>query len=388
MNLDKQNRRSIMILISFTVLLYLGVSNIGMLPKYLTSFLKFLTPITISLVVALIMNAIMGKIEERIFGKPWKKYNNFRVKAARPISILITLVLALGTIMGVMFIVIPELISTISNLANQIPQFFMNIEKLVNDWSRQAPEIENFMTKYNLDLANIGQRVFSWVQTFGTTLLNNTVNFSVNVISAIFNFVLGFILAIYILAQKEKLGRQMRSLLYSTIKESRADRIIEVSRLSLSTFTSFMTGQMLECVILGVLFFIAMNIFGFPYALLISVLIMVTAMVPMIGSFIAAIVGFLLILTTDPIQAIWFVVLFLIIQQIEGNLIYPRVVGKSVGLSPIWILVSITVGGSLAGVMGMLLSIPVVSVAYTLMSDFISRRLDQKRIPYFKTNGV
>lgn len=388
MNLDKQNRRSIMILISFTVLLYLGVSNIGMLPKYLTSFLKFLTPITISLVVALIMNAIMGKIEERIFGKPWKKYNNFRVKAARPISILITLVLALGTIMGVMFIVIPELISTISNLANQIPQFFMNIEKLVNDWSRQAPEIENFMTKYNLDLANIGQRVFSWVQTFGTTLLNNTVNFSVNVISAIFNFVLGFILAIYILAQKEKLGRQMRSLLYSTIKESRADRIIEVSRLSLSTFSSFMTGQMLECVILGVLFFIAMNIFGFPYALLISVLIMVTAMVPMIGSFIAAIVGFLLILTTDPIQAIWFVVLFLIIQQIEGNLIYPRVVGKSVGLSPIWILVSITVGGSLAGVMGMLLSIPVVSVAYTLMSDFISRRLDQKRIPYFKTNGV
>ncbi len=388
MNLDKQNRRSIMILISFTVLLYLGVSNIGMLPKYLTSFLKFLTPITISLVVALIMNAIMGKIEERIFGKPWKKYNNFRVKAARPISILITLVLALGTIMGVMFIVIPELISTISNLANQIPQFFMNIEKLVNDWSRQAPEIEDFMTKYNLDLANIGQRVFSWVQTFGTTLLNNTVNFSVNVISAIFNFVLGFILAIYILAQKEKLGRQMRSLLYSTIKESRADRIIEVSRLSLSTFSSFMTGQMLECVILGVLFFIAMNIFGFPYALLISVLIMVTAMVPMIGSFIAAIVGFLLILTTDPIQAIWFVVLFLIIQQIEGNLIYPRVVGKSVGLSPIWILVSITVGGSLAGVMGMLLSIPVVSVAYTLMSDFISRRLDQKRIPYFKTNGV
>lgn len=388
MNLDKQNRRSIMILISFTVLLYLGVSNIGMLPKYLTSFLKFLTPITISLVVALIMNAIMGKIEEKIFGKPWKKYNNFRVKAARPISILITLVLALGTIMGVMFIVIPELISTISNLANQIPQFFMNIEKLVNDWSRQAPEIEDFMTKYNLDLANIGQRVFSWVQTFGTTLLNNTVNFSVNVISAIFNFVLGFILAIYILAQKEKLGRQMRSLLYSTIKESRADRIIEVSRLSLSTFSSFMTGQMLECVILGVLFFIAMNIFGFPYALLISVLIMVTAMVPMIGSFIAAIVGFLLILTTDPIQAIWFVVLFLIIQQIEGNLIYPRVVGKSVGLSPIWILVSITVGGSLAGVMGMLLSIPVVSVAYTLMSDFISRRLDQKRIPYFKTNGV
>ncbi len=386
MNLDKHNTRSIMILISFTVLLYLGVSNIGMLPKYLSSFLKFMTPFVIALVVALFLNAVMVKFEDRFFAKPWKKYNSFRVKAARPISILVTILLAFGVIFGVMFIVIPELINTIGNLANQLPQFFLNFEQRINEWSKNIPEVKDLTTRFDVDFNNIAKSAVTWIQSLGSSLLDNTVKFSVGVISAVVDFVLGFILAVYVLAQKEKLGRQTRALLYSTFKESRVDRFMEIARLAHSTFSSFLTGQMLECVILGIIFFIAMNIFGFPYALLISVLIMVTAMVPMVGSFIAAIVGFLLILTTNPIQAIWFVVMFLIIQQIEGNLIYPRVVGKSVGLSPIWILVSITIGSSVGGVMGMLLSIPLASVLYTLLSNLISSRLDKKRIPYFKVD--
>lgn len=386
MNLDKQNRRSIMLLISFTILLYLGVSNIGMLPKYFSSFLAFLTPIIIALVVALILDAIMSKLENRFFGSPWKKHNRFRVKAARPVSILMTLILAFGLVLGVMFIVIPELVRTISSLVNQIPKFFMNIEKLISDWSVQVPELQDLVNRYDLNLTNLAQRLIVWLQSVGSSLLNNTVTFSMNVISAVFNFILGFILAVYILAQKEKLGRQSRSLLYSLFKEARVDRALEILHLANTTFSSFLTGQMLECVILGLMCLIAMSIFGFPYALMISVLIMVTAMVPMVGSFVAGFVGFLLILTSNPIQAVWFVLMFLVIQQIEGNLIYPHVVGKSVGLSPIWILVSITIGGSLAGVMGMVLSIPVVSVVYSLMSDFINKRLVNKRIPFYKTD--
>lgn len=386
MNLDKQNRRSIMILISFTILLYLGVSNIGMLPKYFSSLLDFLTPIIIALVVALILNAIMSKLESRFFGSPWKKHNRFRVKAARPLSILMTLVLAFGLVLGVMFIVIPELVKTISSLVNQIPQFFMNIEKLISEWSMEIPELQDLINRYNLNLTTVGQRIIVWLQSVGSSLLNNTVTFSMNVISAVFNFLLGFILAIYMLAQKEKLGRQGRSLLYSLFKEAKVDRVLEILHLANNTFSSFLTGQMLECVILGLMCLVAMSIFGFPYALMISVLIMVTAMVPMVGSFVAGFVGFLLILTSNPIQAVWFVVMFLVIQQIEGNLIYPHVVGKSVGLSPIWILISITIGGSLAGVMGMVLSIPVASVLYSLTSDFINKRLITKRIPFYKTN--
>lgn len=386
MNLDKKNLKSLMILISFTVLLYLGISNIGMLPKYFKGLLNFLTPIIIALILSVILNAIMSKLEFLFFGKPWRKYNRFRVKAARPLSILITFSLALGLILGVMFIVIPELITTITTLANRIPTFFVNTEIFINNLSKQIPELQGIINRFDLNLTSIGQSVFTWVQKFGSSLISDTFSFSVGIISALFDFVLGFILSVYILAQKEKLGRQIKSMLYAVMKEERVDRIIEVAKLANSTFSSFLTGQMLECLILGLIFLVAMNIFGFPYALLISVLIMVTAMIPIVGSFVASAVGFLLILTTSPIQAIWFVVMFLIIQQIEGNLIYPHVVGKSVGLSPMWILVAITVGGSLAGVIGMVVSIPVVSVLYTLTSDFIDNRLKKRRIPYFKTD--
>lgn len=386
MEFNKKTTRSIMLLISFTVLLYLGVSNIGLIPQYISALLDLLKPIIIALFLAFALNAILRRVEGRLFGRPWKRFNRFRVKAARPLSILLTLLLALGVIAGVLFLIIPELVSTISLFAARIPSFFAGLELSIRDLSKEIPQLEDMLSRFNINFSNLGNTAFTWVQSLGNSLLEKTVNFSLSLVSYVTNTVLGLILAIYILAQKEKLGRQTRSLLYAIFKEAHVDRFLELAALANNTFSSFITGQLLEALILGCIFLLLMNFFAFPYALLISVLIMVCAMIPMVGAFIACAVGFLLILTNSTSQALWFVLFFVIVQQLEGNLIYPRVVGKSVGLSPIWVLSAITIGGALWGILGMLVSIPLVSVAYTLVAALVKSRLDERRIPHYKTD--
>ena len=204
---------------------------------------------------------------------------------------------------------------------------------------------------------------------------------AMSILGGLLTAVLAAVFSVYILLQKEKLGAQCKKLLYAFLPQERAGQALSIAALSSRTFASFLSGQCLEAVILGCLFFIAMSVLRFPYALMISVLVGFTALIPLFGAFIGCAVGAFMILIIDPMRALWFVILFLVLQQIEGNLIYPKVVGGSVGLPSIWVLVAVTIGGSTMGIAGMLLFIPLCSVLYALLRRTVYERLQKKEVP-------
>ena len=237
------------------------------------------------------------------------------------------------------------------------------------------------MNQLDIDWRSLSQKAIQLVQSWGGSLLSSGGGLIGGVVSGVSTFLIGLIFSLYILLQKEKLARQGRQVLYGLLPERRADRTLEVLRLANRTFSSFLSGQCTEAVILGTMFVVAMTLFRLPYALLVGVLIALTALIPIVGAFIGCGVGALLIAVADPWKALVFVVLFLVLQQVEGNLIYPHVVGSSVGLPSIWVLAAVTLGGKLLGVGGMLLFIPLCSVLYALFRDYVKGRLRDKEVP-------
>ena len=212
------------------------------------------------------------------------------------------------------------------------------------------------------------------------SVLGGTMEAAKSIISGVSTFFIAFVFACYVLFQKERLSVQVRKLMYAFVPEDWTDILIALGSVTHKTFSSFLTGQCVEAVILGCMFFIVLSIFNFPYAMLISVLIAFTALIPVFGAFIGCGVGTVLILLVNPMKGLLFVVVFLVLQQIEGNFIYPHVVGNSVGLPSMWVLAAVSVGGSLMGVVGMLIFIPIVSVVYTLLRGIVNRRLKEKKI--------
>ena len=219
-----------------------------------------------------------------------------------------------------------------------------------------------------------------WVSNGAGNIVESGVTAAVNIVSGCATFFIAFVFACYILLQKEKLGVQAKKVLFAFVQKGRAEAAIEVCSLTYRTFSNFLTGQCMEAVILGTMFVIAMSIFKMPYAWLIGILIAFTALIPIFGAFIGCAVGTFLIFMIHPIQALWFIVLFLVLQQIEGNLIYPHVVGNSVGLPSIWVLAAVSIGGSLMGVVGMLIFIPIVSVLYALFREIVYLKLKKNNI--------
>ena len=218
----------------------------------------------------------------------------------------------------------------------------------------------------------------AFFQNGAGNVLNSTMSAIGSIVSGVATFVIAFVFACYVLLQKEKLSVQVRKVMYAFLPEKKVEWCLEVCSLAAKSFSSFLTGQCVEALILGMMFFIAMSIFSMPYALLVGVLIAFTALIPIFGAFIGCIVGAFLILMVAPVKALIFVIMFLVLQQIEGNLIYPKVVGSSVGLPSIWVLAAVTIGGSLMGVVGMLIFIPITSVVYTLFRASVYKKLKSK----------
>ncbi|GAA6396383.1 AI-2E family transporter [Solibaculum mannosilyticum] len=368
-----KNTKKVMLLIAFGVVLFVGLQNFSLVLSFVGWILNLIWPFLLGFCVAFILNVPMSFLESKIFRGPGKP-KGLKQRLRRPVSLLLTLLLVAGVIFIVMFLIVPELGRTFQSLVNAIPPFLENLQKWSNDMFQQYPDVINWLQNIELDWQSIVQML----QNSAGDVLSSTVTVASSVVGGIVNFFLGIIFAFYVLVQKEKLGRQGRKLLYACLPERKAEKVLSVCSLSYKTFASFLSGQCLEAVILGMLFFISMSIFQFPYALIISVLIAFMALIPIFGAIIGCVIGAFLILMIDPIRAIWFVVLFLVIQQIEGNLIYPHVVGNSVGLPSMWVLVAVTLGGSLMGFAGMLICIPLCSVVYTLASRAINKRLSKK----------
>ena len=361
-------------LLVFAALLCLVVIHIEEATGVVFTVIDILKPFIIGGVMAFILNIPMRFIENKCFGKSQKKYMN---NLKRPVSILLTLLAVVLVLTFVVLIVVPQLRETFKELGNRIPAFVNRVLAVAEKTFAENPqllaklqELENIEINWSSILSTVGRFLKNGV---GNVVVS-TVSVAGSIIGGVANVFIAFVFALYLLSGKEKLVNQADRTLKAFLLQKTYEKTKKVLAILNHNFNSFITGQCLEAVILGMMFIIVMGIFGFPYALLVGVLIMVTSLIPIVGAFIGCGVGMFLIMIDNPVKALWFLVLFLILQQIEGNLIYPRVVGNSVGLPSIWVLVAVSVGGSLMGVVGMLIFIPLVSTFYALLKEAVNAR--------------
>ncbi len=341
------------------ILFYLALHNITSVIAVVGDFLWMFLPFYIGGAIAFILNVPMSFIERKIFGKTKLKQGPKRF-----LSFFATLVGLCLAVYIVNELVLPKLEEPIDNLV--YVQFPKSVQ-LVQEWLLIAEEYLPLLPLDRLNWDSLVQDGISLVQGAASGMLTHTVGIVGNIISGVTTAFIGIVFAIYILFQKERLARNFKKLFYSILPVKVVDRTLEILRLANDTFANFLSGQCMEALILGTMFFITMAIFRLPYALLMGVIISVTALIPIFGAFIGLGIGAFLIVLQNPWQALGFIILFLILQQIEGNLIYPYVVGNTVGLPAIWVLVAVSLGGTMLGILGMILYIPLFSVAYALI---------------------
>lgn len=367
------NIKDIKKLIILAIVLIFGFIYISEIWSFIKFVIKIFMPFIIGLAIAFVLNVLMNSIETKWFGK-WK----VSTKVKRPISLLISIAIVLGFIVFLLFLIIPNLQNTISLFADSIPVYSRNLQELLNNWGINVDIINDI--KEVLD--SLGTTLAEYIKNNSNQVIDVTLGIASNVVTGFVNVTIGFVFAIYFLAQKEKITSQFNKVMDAYLPKKRVNKIKEIANLSNKVFSSFVSGQCIEAIIIGILCFIGMILLRLPYASTISVLVGFTALIPVFGAFIGTIFGAFLIFMISPLQAIIFVMFIIILQQLEGNLIYPKVVGKSVGLPGIWVLVAVTVGASINGVLGMLLSVPICSIIYSILATNVKDRLEGKN----KTN--
>jgi len=376
MDLNKKNMKNIMLLIVFAVLFYVGVQRIESVAAGFSFVVSIVFPFLLGAAMAFILNVPMSFMEKRLFSKTKGKAK----KLKRPICLVLAILFVVAILWIVLLVVIPEVASTVASLSVNIEAALIKLQRWAMDIFEDNKQIEVWIASLQFDWDGIIHTAFGFLKNGAGNVLNSTMTVAKTVINSVMNFCVAFVFACYILLQKEKLAVQIRKILYAFFSKKVVTRVLDIASLSYKTFANFVTGQCCEAVILGTMFFISMSILRFPYALLVGVLIAFTALIPIFGAFIGCFLGTFLILVADPMKAIAFVILFLVLQQVEGNLIYPHVVGGSVGLPSIWVLVAVTVGGSLMGIVGMLVFIPICSVLYALFREMVYKRLKERGI--------
>ena len=337
-----------------------------------------LSPFVMGAAVAFVFNVPMRGVEKQLsdIRKPGLR---------RGLALVITIGLIVLVLAGVVGLLIPQIQKTVDTLSVRFPPFLKRAGESAMQFLEKHPELQDWVAEHpeltNVDWNTVIQKAFSFLGDSAGTIVDSAFSAIGSVTGAIVNIFISLFFAIYCLTRKEILARQGRRLLYAFLPERTGDETVRILRLTNATFSKFISGQCLEACILGCLFAVAMLIFRMPYVSLVSVIIAVTALVPVVGAFVGCALGAFFILVDSPIQALTFVAMFLVIQQLENNLIYPRVVGTSIGLPGMWVLVAVTVGGGLMGVGGMLLMIPLASVLYTLLGEYTAARVAERQIP-------
>ena len=381
MHIDKKTMHKVFLLIAGSIVFAWLVLDTDRATQLFQSFWGLVSPFVVGAAIAFIFNVPMRAIERQLDGI-------HKTGLRRILSILLTIFALVLVIMFVVELLVPQIGATVDALAAKIPAF---VERTANSlvlWLEANPDLQEWVYETtnleSIDWNTLLRNALAFLSDRISTWMGSAVNVIGSVTNGIVNTVISIVFALYCLSRKEILARQGRRILYSILPEKVTDEIIRILRLTNSTFSNFISGQGLEAVILGCLFAIAMAIFKMPYIPLVSVTIAVTALIPVVGAFVGCIVGAFFILVNDPLQALTFVAMFLILQQLENNLIYPRVVGTSIGLPGMWVLVAVTIGGELMGVGGMLLMIPLASVLYALAREFTEKRLAERGIPVEK----
>lgn len=394
MKLEKDNTKQIIKIVVVAVVLLAVVLNLGTVWNGIKVFLDILSPFIWGFAIAFILNIFMSfyenkflklskhknKSKEIIKNQNVAKHTDIKEKKkkgiTRPISILLSIITIIAVISIILILIIPQFVEVVSEFIRNVPYYLESLKNFAIDTTQRVPEINNFIQNINIDT----EALRNGIMNLSKDVLDITINQISSLFTNIVNFFIAIIFAVYILANKEELKLQAKKIIYARMDNEKADHIVRVCRLARDSFRSFITGQAKEAVILGVLCAIGMFVLGLPYAGPIGALTALTAFIPIVGAFISGFIGAIIILAVDPIKAVIFVIFIIVLQQLEGNLIYPHIVGKNIGLPSIWVLVAITIGGSLFGIMGMILGLPVLSIVYAIVIENTNRKLEEKRL--------
>ena len=387
MELSRKTMKKLALLIAFAALAFTAFEWFDGAARAAVFLLDLLAPFLAGGAVAFVLNVPMRFIESKLLPTPGGKPTASRRvrRFLRPVSLLLTFLFVVLVILVLVLVIAPELVRTVAGLGVTIQNAVLRFLNWAEEMFANTPQVMEWLNSLTFNWQSINwqsliNQVVDVVKSGATSILSSAFSTAMNVFNGVADTFIAFFFACYLLLQKEKLGLQCRKALYALLPRKGADRVVEVFSLSHRIFSSFITGQCTEAVILGTMFFIVMSILNMPYAVLVGCTIAVTALIPIVGAFIGCGLGAFLLLMVSPMQALIFVAMFLILQQVEGNLIYPHVVGSSVGLPSIWVLAAVSIGGSLMGVAGMLLFIPMTSVIYTLFRQFVYRRLREKNL--------
>lgn len=369
-----KTRKDILFIISYVAIIIFALVNFD---KIITAFnyvLNILSPFIVGVLLAFVLNVLIKFIETKIFGKikkgkVWKKIK-------RPISITVSLILVGLIIYFVMNLLVPQLRNSVSLFTDTLPEYKEDIINILEKFDVE----ETTVAKVGEYLDNFTKVITDYIKGNSKDVLSITTEVATSIISIVSKGIISIVFAIYIIAQKETLKRQVDKLMNAYLKPKVSNKISDIAVMSNKTFSNFVTGQCLEAIIFGLLCFFGMLILRLPYASTISVVLGFTALIPVFGAIIGTILGAFLILMVSPVKAIIFVVFVIVLQQLEGNLIYPKIVGKSIGLPGMWVLFSVTIGASIAGIWGMLIATPLFSVLYSIFSKTVNDRINKNKV--------
>ena len=383
MKLDRKNVRTILLIIAFAVLLYTAAQNLASVYGAVRTVWRVFGVVITGLAMAFVLNVPLKLFENRVFYGMSEDRRPLVRKLRRPVSLVFALVVSLGLIGILIAVVLPQLTATVAEVAARLPEYISSAVNWLNDFlAGFGIEIES-LKNFTVDW----EKVFSELTTYlkegsanveGSTVVDTVTGVGTSVVSTVMNTFLGLVVAVYILAQKERIGRFTRRCIDAFLPQKAASGLARIASMASETFSNFVAGQLADSCILGILCYICMRIFRFPYPEVISVVIGVTSLVPMVGSFIGEVIGALLILIVSPLKALLFVVMVLAIQQVDGAFIYPRIVGRSVGLPGVAVFCAVIVGGNVAGVIGAMIGVPGCALIYALLREAVDARLRRR----------
>lgn len=374
MNYLEKYKKDIIKLILFTVIIIFAFIYIKTIGSFLAYLINIFMPFIIGIFIAFILNVLLNFVENKLFKKLNNKNYKTWSKLKRPVSVIITFIIIITIIVFILGLLIPQLQNTVSLFTKNFDTYKEQTIEILNNFGINSESISNYSTSIN----NLKNEITSYINNNRNEIMQITIGVASSFLGSITSIIIGIVFAIYILLKKEDLSRQFKKILKAYLPEKYERRIEEIANLSNITFGNFISGQCLEALIIGLLCFIGMLILQIPYASTISVLVGFTALIPIFGAFIGTFIGAFLIFMVEPFKALIFIIFIIILQQLEGNIIYPKVVGKSVGLPSIWVMVAVTIGASIYGVLGMILSVPLCSILYSIIKTDVNLKIEEK----------